>query len=114
MFKINAMKAKRMIVPYGVASLLVVMLALWGTWSCAYHRGFDYGYSQGGRDEFLRWKQEPTRLDRSWDGTITGRRTREKATLFVGESQPWPVNAWSAPFSATGTVNVPARPAPER
>ena len=114
-FKSIDMKAKLMIVLCSAASLLVVILALWGTWSHVYHRGFDHGYSQGGRDEFLRWKQEPTRLDRSWDGVITGRRnTREKVRLSVGESRPWPVNAWSAPFNATGTVSVPATRAPEK
>jgi len=107
------MRAKPLTVLCSAASLLVAILAFWGTWSYAYHRRFDHGYSQGGRDEFLRWKQEPTRFDRSWDGMITGRRNmREKATLFVGESRPWPVNSWSAPFNATGTVSVSTTRAP--
>ncbi len=115
MFYIFDMKAKRVVLLYSTASLLVVIFALWGTWSYAYRRGFACGYDLGGRDEFLRWKQEPTRVDRSWDGTVTGRRNmREKATLFVEESRPWPVNAWSAPFSATGSVSVPASQAPRR
>jgi len=108
------MRGELKVVLCSTASLLAVILALWGMWLFAYHRGFDHGYSQGGRDEFLRWKQEPTRLDKSWDGTITGRRMREKATLFVGESRPWPVNAWSAPFSATGTVSASASGAPAK
>jgi len=99
------MRAKSQIVLCTAASLLVAILALWGTWSFGYHRGFARGYDQGGRDEFLRWKQEPTRLDKSWDGFIIGRRNmREKATTYVARSRPWPVNAWSAPFSATGTL----------
>lgn len=92
-----------------IAALVVLILAFWGTWSLAYHRGFGYGYAQGGREEFLRWKQEPTRVGRDWDGMITGHRNmREKAAVTVSESRPWPVNAWSAPFSATGAVSVSA------
>ena len=96
-----------------IDGLLVLILALWGTWSFAYHRGFDHGYSVGGRDEFLRWKQEPTRVGKDWDGMITGHRNmRENATVSVGRSSPWPVNAWSAPFSATGAVSVSASGGP--
>ena len=101
------------VVVWSVAAVVVLILALWGAWSFAYHRGFNYGYAQGGRDEFLRWKQEPTRVGMDWDGMITGHRNmREKATVTVGESRPWPVNAWSAPFSATGAVSVSASGAP--
>lgn len=109
------MTAKLRAVLCGPAGLLAVVLALWGTWYFAYHRGFDHGYSQGGRDEFLRWKQEPTRVGRDWDGMVTGRRNmREKATVSVGESRPWPVNAMSAPFSATGAVSVSATGGPTK
>lgn len=115
MFHIFDMKAKRVVLLHSAGSLLVAIHALWGTWSYAYRRGFDCGYYLGGRDEFLRWKQEPARFDGSWDGMVTGRRNmREKATLFVGESRPWPVNAWSAPFNATGTASVPASQAPQK
>ena len=93
--------------------MAVLLLALWGTWSFAYHRGFDYGYAQGGREEFLRWKQEPTRVGRDWDGMITGHRNmKETATVTVGESKPSPVNAWSTPFTATGAVTVSSSGAP--
>ena len=99
------MRAKPQIVLCTAASLLVTIAALWGIWSFGYHRGFARGYDQGGRDEFLRWKQEPTRADSSWDGFITGRRNmKEKARTYVARSGPWPVNAWSASFSATGAV----------
>jgi hypothetical protein len=99
------MKTKPLIVLCSAASLLALILALWGTWSFGYHRGFVRGYDQGGRDEFLRWKQEPTRVDSSWDGFITGRRNmREKASYSVLRSRSWPVNSWSAPFSATGAL----------
>src|SRR5882672_206027 len=54
---ISAMKTKG-----AILSLVAVCLALWGTW-CAYHRGFDRGYSQGARDEFFCWNQEPIRTD---------------------------------------------------
>ena len=99
------MRAKPQIVLCTAASLLVASLALWGIWSIGYHRGFSRGFDQGGRDEFLRWKQEPTRAGNSWDGFITGRRNmKEKATTYVARSRPWPVNAWSASFSATGAL----------
>src|SRR5882672_7013027 len=58
--------------------LLAVPLVFWGIWSYAYHRGFDRGYSQGSGDEFLCWKQEPTRVDSSWDRFVTGRRDMRK------------------------------------
>ena len=108
-FKSKGMKGNWRAVLLGTASLLVVILAFGGSWSLAYHRGFDHGYAQGGRDEFLRWKQEPTRVGQDWDGMITGHRNmREKATVWAGRSGPWPINAWSAPFSATGAVTVSA------
>jgi hypothetical protein len=94
--------------------LLLAMLAVGVTWSFGYHRGFDRGYAQGGREEFLRWKQEPTRIDRSWDGTIVGRRMREPAKPFVSPSRPWPVNAWSSPFKATSSVNVSTSAGPAK
>ena len=99
------MRAKPQIVLCTAASLLVAIFALWGIWSIGYHRGFARGYDQGGRDEFLRWKQEPTRVGNSWDGMIIGRRNmREKAPDYVARSGSRPVNAWSAPFSATGAL----------
>jgi len=49
----------------------IAVVVLWGTWSFAYHRGFDRGYSQGERDEFVRWKQEPTPIS---SGVAVGRR----------------------------------------
>ena len=112
--KSTGMNNKWRAVIHGAAILFLAMLAVGGTWSFGYHRGFDRGYALGGRDEFLRWKQEPTRLDRSWDGTIVGRRMREPAKTFVSQSRPWPVNAWSAPFSATGGVNVSTSAGPAK
>lgn len=114
------MRTKPKIVLCTSVSLLVAILAFWGIWSFGYHRGFAGGYEKGGRDEFLRWKQEPTRADSSWNGFITGSRNmREKATTYVARSRPWPVNAWSAPFSATGALAntnalvVPPTPQPQ-
>ena len=113
MSKIVDMRGKLKVVLCGTASLVAVILALWGTWSLAYHRGFNDGYFRGGRDEFLRWKQEATRTDASWDGM---RDMREQSTIV--HASPWPgsvsVNAWSADFSATGTVGVSAGGAPTK
>jgi len=94
-----------------LAAVVVVLLAIWGAYSFAYHRGFDRGYAQGGRDEFLRWKQEPTSAGKDWDGMITGHRNmREKASGELRWSRA--VNTWSAPFSATGAVSAAASGAP--
>ena len=67
-------------------SLLALIAAFWGTWSFAHHRGFTQGYSQGSRDEYYCWKQEPTRIDRNWDAKVTGRRDMHK--LLGGKSVP--------------------------
>jgi hypothetical protein len=58
----------------------------WGTWTFAYYRGFTQGYSEGTRDEYHCWEQEPTRADRSWDHKVTGRRDMHK--LLGGKSVP--------------------------
>jgi len=67
-------------------TLLALITAFWGTWTFAYQRGFTQGYSQGSSGEYYCWKQEPTRLDNSWDGKITGRRDMGK--LLGGKSVP--------------------------
>ena len=91
-------------------SLLVVMAAFWGAWSFAYHRGFNQGYDQGGRDEFVRWKQEPTRVWENGNRVITGHRSLrpEQARLWVSESAPYPVNSLPVSFSATSATRVSA------
>jgi hypothetical protein len=109
------MKDRSRVVMGSTAAVVVLILVFWGTWSFAYHRGFDCGYAQGGREEFLRWKQDPMKVGRDWDGMITGHRNmKEPATVTVRESRPWPVNAWSAPFGATGAVSVSAGGAPTK
>jgi hypothetical protein len=76
--------------------LLAMMAALWGTWSHAFHRG----YSQGSRDEFYCWKQEPVKVNDSWDGTLIGRRD---AWSFPG-GKPVPAPRISHPN--TGAKNI--------
>ncbi len=101
------------VVVWSTAAVVVLIFAVWGTWSFAYHRGFDFGYAQGGREEFLRWKQEPTRIGRDWDGMITGHRNMKGTSAsIIGEGKPSPVNAWSAPFNATGAVTGSTSGAP--
>ena len=92
-----------------VAAVVALLLAFWGTWAFAYHRGFDYGYARGGGEEFLRWRQEPMRTERDLEGMIvTGHRNmREKAAVIVSRGfTPRSVNAWAAPFTVIGAVSV--------
>lgn len=49
---------------------IVLGLLLWACWSFAYQRG----YSQGARDEFACWKQEPTTAE---------------AMVYVGKRDFW-------------------------
>jgi hypothetical protein len=71
---------------------------LWGTWSLAYHRGFDRGYSQGGRDEFVRWKQEPTPLS---SGVAVGRRNMLAADAHAAR----PIITTGSPTSPVNGVS---------
>ena len=109
------MTARLRFILWSVAAVVALLLAFWGAYLFAYHRGYNSGYARGGRDEFLRWKQEPTGHGRDWDGMITGHRNmRDKATAMALRFSTWPVNAWSAPFSATGAVSVSAGGAPTK
>ena len=107
--KVDMTHGLKVVIP-SVATVAVLILAFGGTWRFAYGRGFGYGYAQGAREEFLRWKQDPIRMESDWDGKITGHRNmmEEKPAVFVREPTVRPVNAWSAPISATGVVSVSA------
>ena len=85
--------------------LLAFAAVVWSTWSFAYQRGFTHGYSQGSRDEYFCWKQEPTTTDAFWDGTVTGR--RDSRTLLGGKSAPKVVRVTGPTFEwdkQTGTI----------
>ncbi len=51
-----------------------------------------------------------------WIGYLQGRVSglANSPRLFVRDSRPWPVNAWSAPFRATGSVRAPTGQAPAK
>ncbi len=81
---------------------LTLVGLLWACWCLAYQQG----YSQGTRDEFACWKQQPIAIDRSWDGLLVAQ--RDAWALPGGKKSPPPV----VRIPNEGVNSIPSSPRP--